>query len=217
MEQNTEMEQANTYIEQIAELYNVSDKVVEKMKENKETIQQELQNFFPYDIKVAINKHYKYKNDKERPKLAQIIAQLTGIESIEKKTKEQIEMQRFKTELEISDNFKNQCKKSIEKYKFSSERKELINQGIDCFKLDNLMQEYITVQAMLLNPLPDGSYIGCGLDCEFSHIKPITYETEQYLTYTDYLRSKSFLNKVKNNKSIDLSIPEDIKNHLLQK
>ncbi len=215
MENKQSNEQATAYIEHICELYNVNSTNKTKMYDGIELIQQELDAFFPYDIKVAINQHYKYKSSKIRPNLHQVIAQLTGVENIEKKTKEQIEIKRNEQAIEKFKNFNEETKKAIAKYKCSNERKELIEQGVDFLKLDTLMEGFIRLQAMILNPSIEGTYFGCGLDSEFHRIKPITHETEQYLTYTDYLRSKDFLKKVKNNGVVSVDIPEDVRNHLI--
>ena len=209
----SDTEQADTYINHIADLYNVPKKVVDKMRENKETIQQELQNYFPYDIKVAINKHYKFKNDKERPRLSQIVAQLSGNETLEKKTREQIELTKAKESVEIYNNYKKQLKENLLSWKFSVERKNMIQQGADCFKMDSLMKDYIELQTIILNPLPNNEFFIGGLSIEFSHIKPT--DLEDFENYTDYLRSKKFFNKVRDTGRIDLKLPEDIKNYLL--
>ena len=77
------------------------------------------------------------------------------------------------------------------------------------------MKDYIELQTIILNPLPNNEFFIGGLSNEFTRIKPTAFDLERFENYTDYLRSKKFLDKVRNVGRIDLKIPEDIKNYLL--
>lgn len=79
---------ATLYINELAELYNVSDKNREKMYDGAEQINKSLGQYYWDDIKHALQKFYTYHNDKSRPRLAQIIALLESNPNITKREPE---------------------------------------------------------------------------------------------------------------------------------
>lgn len=65
---------AKQYIGKIAELYNVADSALDKMYGNAEQIDHAFDGYAWEDISRAIARYYDRKNDKTRPRIAQIIA-----------------------------------------------------------------------------------------------------------------------------------------------
>lgn len=68
------MNKADKYINMLTEMYVLSDKVQEKLKNNKDLIEKHLENYTWDDIEFAIQRYYTFKNDKTYPKLCHIIA-----------------------------------------------------------------------------------------------------------------------------------------------
>ena len=225
MENQTQnYEQANVYIETVAHLYNMSDSYKQKMYDGAELIQQELEKYDPYDVKVAINKHYKYKSSKEKPNLHQIVAELTGVEEKGNYSSANVENQKY----ESYDALVNDA---LEKYFNSQTRVNTLTQcgytdtkppkvskdyGFYSFaninlccanKIDLFMSQYIQIQANILAR----TNVCVGLDCDFSRIKPTTHQqSAKYSCLLYYLRSKDFADTVRNRKTISIEIPSDI-------
>ena len=74
---------AKQYIGKIAELYNVADSALDKMYGNAEQIDHAFEGYAWEDISRAISRYYDRKNDKTRPRIAQIVAILES-ERVEK-------------------------------------------------------------------------------------------------------------------------------------
>ena len=74
---------AKQYIGKIAELYNVADSALDKMYGNADQIEHAFEGYAWDDISRAISRYYDRKNDKTRPRIAQIIAILES-ERVEK-------------------------------------------------------------------------------------------------------------------------------------
>ena len=68
------MTKAEKYINLISEMYSLSDKIVDKISNNADLIDKELEHYIWDDVKFAIEKYYTYKNDKTYPKLCHILA-----------------------------------------------------------------------------------------------------------------------------------------------
>lgn len=221
-------EQANVYINAICNLYNVSDKQREKMYDGLEQIQQELEGYDPYDVKVAINKHYKYKSSKTRPNLHQVVAELTGAEKNDYYTDINC--------LSAYERFEDLVEKSLNEYLNSENRLEILKSlGYDtkkptvqkiknmnyaeikmlfANKIDEFMCQYIQIQANILS----GAKIGVGLDGEFSRIKPTAHQqSSKYSCLLSYFRSKEFYETVKKLGTISILIPNDIQEHFFNK
>ena len=77
---NTEL-----YINELAELYNVSEKDKLKMSDGYDQIEASLGKYYWEDIKHAIQVFYARKNDKSRPRLSQILALLETDRNITQK------------------------------------------------------------------------------------------------------------------------------------
>ena len=182
-------EQATVYIETICNLFNVSEQQKSKMYDGLALIQQELSKYAPYDVRVAINKYYKYKSSKVRPNLYQIVAELTGSES------DYYPNSISSNSMESFEKFK---KEAIDRY-YNSQKKR--NE-----KIDKFMLQYIQIQANILAK----ANISVGLDCEFSRIKPTQQESARYSCLLYYLRSKEFADTVRSRKTISVAVPSDV-------
>lgn len=65
---------ANLYISEVAELYNISDKNLEKMYSGADQINEALGKYYWDDVLHALQVFYRYHSDKSRPRLSQIVA-----------------------------------------------------------------------------------------------------------------------------------------------
>lgn len=223
-------EQANTYIEAICNLYNVSDQQKNKMYDGLEQIQQELENYDPYDVKVAINKHYKYKSSKVRPNLHQVVAELTGcIECNYSKT--EIDNQKYESYNQLVNNalekyFNSQTRiDTLTQCGYTDTKPPKISKEYGCFtfaninlwlanKIDLFMSQYIQIQANILA----GTNISIGLDNEFSKIKPTAHQqASNYSCLLYYFKSKEFYETVKRIGAISILVPTDIQEHFYNK
>lgn len=72
--ENTDI--AHDYIAAVADLYNINDKVLGKMYDGADQINEALGKYYWDDVLHALQKFYTYHSDKSRPRLAQIIALL---------------------------------------------------------------------------------------------------------------------------------------------
>ena len=72
------MSKATQYIDLITEMYVISDKIKDKLNQNKDLIENTLENYLWDDIKHTIERYYTYKNDKTYPKLCHITAILNA-------------------------------------------------------------------------------------------------------------------------------------------
>ncbi len=217
-------QQAETYINQVCNLYNVSDKQKQKMYENIEHIQKELDKFNPDDIRVSINKHYKYKSSKVRPNLYQILAELTDIEEKSTAMDPKVESKKYKNYRELVINAINEYFKSKNREKTlkncgyidiktpsilaDNNLDDISNINLSLSnKIDIFMWQYIQIQANILA----GTHICVGLDEEFSRIKPTAHqESSKYQCLLSYFKSQDFANTVKNRGEISIAIPTDI-------
>ena len=68
------LSKADKYIELVADMYNLSNDVKEKIGNNTDLIDKELENYTWEDIKWAVQKFYTHKNDKTYPKLCHVLA-----------------------------------------------------------------------------------------------------------------------------------------------
>ena len=76
------------YINEITELYNVSDKNLGKMYDGVDQLETALGNYYWDDVKRALQRFYTYHNDKSRPRLAQILALLESDPKVVKREPE---------------------------------------------------------------------------------------------------------------------------------
>lgn len=74
MKGGSKMNKAENYIKLINQMWDLPKKTYDKMKDNKELVEKELDNYLWDDIKWAIQKYYTHKSDKTFPKLCHIIA-----------------------------------------------------------------------------------------------------------------------------------------------
>lgn len=65
---------AQSYISQVADLYNISDKNLEKMYSGADQINEALGKYYWEDVLHALQVFYRYHSDKSRPRLSQIVA-----------------------------------------------------------------------------------------------------------------------------------------------
>lgn len=75
-------------IEYLIELYTLSDKDADKMRSASSEYDDALKDYFWEDIKKAIDNFWRWKNDKTRPRLAQILATLETETKLEKNIQE---------------------------------------------------------------------------------------------------------------------------------
>lgn len=83
-----EKKQGIKTIDYLIELYTLSDKDAEKMRNAADEYHNALKDYFWEDIKKSIDSFWRWKNDKTRPKLAQIIATLETETKLEKNIQE---------------------------------------------------------------------------------------------------------------------------------
>lgn len=72
------------YIELLCELYNISEQVETKMRDNVERISAALKDYFWADIERQVSVYFAYKSDKTYPKIAQIVALLRADKDVRK-------------------------------------------------------------------------------------------------------------------------------------
>ena len=72
------MDFAIKYVELIADMYNLSDTIKDKILTNAQLVNEELKYYSWEDIKWAVEMYYAKKNDKTYPKLSQITAILNA-------------------------------------------------------------------------------------------------------------------------------------------
>lgn len=221
-------EQANTYIEAICNLYNVSDQQKNKMYDGLEQIQQELGNYDPYDVKVAINRHYKYKSSKVRPNLHQVVAELTGVEKLENYSNN--DNSAYDKYDDLVNEFLNNYLNSNHRIEvlttlgYSTELPKLCKNNtligyteiniMFANPIDRFMCQYIQIQANILAK----TNISVGLDNEFSKIKPTAHQqASNYSCLLYYFKSKEFYETVKRIGTISILVPTDIQEHFYNK
>lgn len=228
MQEMKNYDQANTYISMICNLYNVSEKAKETMHNGLEQIQQELGDYDVNDIKVAINRHYKYKSSKTRPNLHQVVAELTGVEKLEHYSN---------NDNSAYDKYDNLVNEFLNNYLNSNHRIEVLttlgystelpklckNNTLNGYTevnimfanpIDRFMCQYIQIQANILAK----TNISVGLDNEFSKIKPTAHQqASRYSCLLYYFKSKEFYETVKRIGAILILVPTDIQEHFYNK
>lgn len=76
---------AELYIAEVAELYNISEKNIHKMREGADKINAALGDYYWDDVRHALQVFYTRHSDKSRPRLAQVLALLESNRDVQKR------------------------------------------------------------------------------------------------------------------------------------
>lgn len=78
----------------IIELYSISEKAADTMLQNAGEYEEAFKDYYEADIKEAVKKYWRYKNDKTRPKVAHIIAMMDEVKE-KRKQEEDLYLQQY--------------------------------------------------------------------------------------------------------------------------
>lgn len=216
---------AKTYIRQIALIYPISKKTIEKLINARQTIEHHFADTYEQNIIYGINQCFRF--NKSRPSPAQVIAMITGDSIAELKQKEMDKNKSEKTELEkckaakekyealrkeALENYKNNPTTAAIRQRFKIESEANSNMyDLPIKVLYEIMGDFINIQAHILSyGMAKLTGYGLGITSHFSKIstKP-KHETKRLLDdcFTMYLRSKQYREQVMKSGVVRTEVP----------